>query len=134
MRTQWPRWIVDLPINAKKAPASELAGPLSFPLRTRGRACAIDVTIDGPEPGCREAARVGGGLHLFPPLARRLVAHDSVHGVNTPQRPPISVPPADGSGTTGHPPDDDQVDTRDLVDIPAVEVISRAAVLLMSAA
>ena len=29
---------------------------------------AIDVSIDGPGPGCREAARVGGGLHLFPRL------------------------------------------------------------------
>ena len=35
-------------------------------------------------------------------------------------------------GTSNHPDPDD--DARELVDIPAVEVISRAAVLLMSAA
>jgi hypothetical protein len=56
--------------------------------------------------------------------------------VNTPQRPPISEDPADAPrhGGSDHPRDDDLADVRDLVDIPAVEVISRAAVLLMSAA
>ena len=54
---------------------------------------------------------------MSPPRARRLVAHDSVHAVSTPDRPADAGPPA-----------------RDLVDIPAGEVISRAAVMLMSAA
>ena len=54
------------------------------------------------------------------PLARRLVAHDSVQDVST------------SDGTSNQPDPDD--DARELVDIPAVEVISRAAVLLMSAA
>lgn len=54
---------------------------------------------------------------MSPPRARRLVAHDSVHLVSTPDRPTDLEPPA-----------------RDLVDIPAAEVISRAAVMLMSAA
>jgi hypothetical protein len=56
--------------------------------------------------------------------------------VNTPQRPPISEQPADEPrpGGSDHSRDDDLADVRDLVDIPAVEVISRAAVLLMSAA
>ena len=60
---------------------------------------------------------MGVGLRLSPPRARRLVAHDSVHAVSTPDRPVDPEPAA-----------------RDLVDIPAAEVISRAAVLLMSAA
>lgn len=60
---------------------------------------------------------MGVGLRLSPPLARRLVAHDSVHAVSTSDRPA-----------------DDELPVRDLVDIPAAEVISRAAVLLMSAA
>jgi len=56
--------------------------------------------------------------------------------VSTPQRPtipddPDADTPPDGSD---HAQDGDLPDTRDLVDIPAVEVISRAAVLLMSAA
>lgn len=60
---------------------------------------------------------MGVGLRLSPPHTRGLVAHDSVHAVSTPDRPVDPEPPA-----------------RDLVDIPAAEVISRAAVLLMSAA
>jgi hypothetical protein len=55
--------------------------------------------------------------------------------VSTPQRPPTSEDPADAPrGGTDHSQDGELADTRDLVDIPAVEVISRAAVLLMSAA
>jgi len=56
--------------------------------------------------------------------------------VNTPQRPPISEDPGTEPrpGGSDQPHDDDLADTRDLIDIPAVEVISRAAVLLMSAA
>ena len=56
--------------------------------------------------------------------------------MNTPQRPPISEEPAADPrpGGSDHSHDDDLADVRDLVDIPAVEVISRAAVLLMSAA
>ena len=63
---------------------------------------------------------MGVGLHLSPPRARRLVAHDSVQDVST------------SDGTSNQPDPDD--DARELVDIPAVEVISRAAVLMMSAA
>ena len=56
--------------------------------------------------------------------------------MSTPQRPPIPEDPAAGSPPGGSNPAQEGglVDTRDLVDIPAVEVISRAAVLLMSAA
>jgi Domain of unknown function (DUF1844) len=67
---------------------------------------------------------VGVGLHLFPPRARRLVAHDILHAVSTSDRPD------DHLGLAG----DTDLPARDLVDIPAVEVISRAAVMLMSAA
>jgi hypothetical protein len=54
--------------------------------------------------------------------------------VNTPQRPASPDDPA--AATDGDQPldDADLADSRELVDIPAVEVISRAAVLLMSAA
>ena len=55
--------------------------------------------------------------------------------MNTPQRPPIpedpDAEPRPGSDDRN---DGELADIRDLVDIPAVEVISRAAVLLMSAA
>ena len=56
--------------------------------------------------------------------------------MSTPQRPPFSKDPAADTLAGGSDParDDTPADTRDLVDIPAVEVISRAAVLLMSAA
>ena len=54
--------------------------------------------------------------------------------MSTPQVPPNSVAADSRSGGSDHPHDDEPADTRDLVDIPAVEVISRAAVLLMSAA
>ena len=55
--------------------------------------------------------------------------------MNTPQRPASSDDPAAlTDGAADQPGDGDPADPRDLVDIPAVEVISRAAVLLMSAA
>ena len=56
--------------------------------------------------------------------------------MSTPQRPPIPEDPAADPRPRGSDPAQDggPADTRDLVDIPAVEVISRAAVLLMSAA
>ena len=56
--------------------------------------------------------------------------------MSTPQRPPIPENPAADARPRGsdHAQDGGLADTRDLVDIPAVEVISRAAVLLMSAA
>ncbi len=56
--------------------------------------------------------------------------------MSTPQRPPIPEDPAADArpGGSEHARDGGLADTRDLVDIPAVEVISRAAVLLMSAA
>jgi len=56
--------------------------------------------------------------------------------VSTPQRPPTPEDPAADTrpGGSDHARDGGLADTRDLVDIPAVEVISRAAVLLMSAA
>jgi len=56
--------------------------------------------------------------------------------VSTPQRPPTSANSAADSrpGGSDQPQDGELADTRDLVDIPAVEVISRAAGLLMSAA
>jgi hypothetical protein len=55
--------------------------------------------------------------------------------VSTPQVPPIpDDPAAEPSHGNGRQQNDELADTRDLVDIPAVEVISRAAVLLMSAA
>ncbi len=60
--------------------------------------------------------RVGAGLHLPPPRTRGLVARGRVPGVNQEQE---TEP-------------DQQV--RDLADVPAIEVISRSAVLLMSAA
>lgn len=61
--------------------------------------------------------------------------------MNTPQPPPISEDPVpdspavDRRGGGSDPAEDGELaDTRDLIDIPAIEVISRAAVLLMSAA
>jgi hypothetical protein len=61
-----------------------------------------------------------------------LVAPDTLHGVST--LPPT---PADDNGrprTTTPDQHDHASEGRDLVDVPAVEVISRAAVMLMSAA
>jgi len=54
--------------------------------------------------------------------------------VSTPQVPPNSeaIDPSSDSSDLAR--DEESADTRDLIDIPAVEVISRAAVLLMSAA
>ena len=56
--------------------------------------------------------------------------------MSTTQRPPFPDDPAADTppGGSDHAQDGGLPDTRDLVDIPAVEVISRAAVLLMSAA
>ncbi len=59
---------------------------------------------------------MGAGLHLPPPRAQGLVARGIVPGVSTSH-------PIEGSDPT-----------RDLSDIPSIEVISRAAVMLMSAA
>src|ERR1700712_3163001 len=96
--------------------------------------------------------RVGVGLHLCcpmftavrpkrgtvpacagtrPPLKRGLVATDTVHGVSTP--PPIPELATDDAVQPSQQHEHTHED-RDLVDISAVEVISRAAVMLMSAA
>ena len=58
---------------------------------------------------------------MRPPIARRLVAHGRVPDVLD-----------DGSNASATP--ENSRDVRELEDIPSVEVISRAAVMLMSAA
>lgn len=67
---------------------------------------------------------------LKPPRKRGSVATDTLHGVNTPRPTSDTTPTSSDSADdpAGTPPD------RDLADIPAIEVISRAAVMLMSAA
>ena len=67
------------------------------------------------------ATRVGAGLHLRPPIHRELVARGRVPDVdfnasNQPEHSPAGIP-----------------DSRELADIPSVEVISRAGVMLLSA-
>lgn len=66
-----------------------------------------------------------------PPLSRRLVARVRVPGVSEPE----PTPPQNPSGSSaGEPLADNQSNVRDLGDVPSIEVISRAAVMLMSAA
>ena len=60
---------------------------------------------------------VGGGLHLLSLAYAGTVVRASLAGMTDPTTSPSSGPPA-----------------RDLADIPAVEVISRAALMLMSSA
>lgn len=73
---------------------------------------------------------MGAGLHLPPPIARELVARATVPDVVD-----DSVNAATGGAhSPGSAPSEDTPDARELVDIPSVEVISRAAVMLMSAA
>jgi hypothetical protein len=67
-----------------------------------------------------------------PPPEQGLVAPDTLHGVSTP--PPTQPEPPSTSGEGPADLHDHRVTDRDLVDIPAVEVVSRAAVMLMSAA
>lgn len=64
------------------------------------------------------------------PVERELVAPDTLHGVSTP--PPL--PESTGTTPDQREPDDRLPGDRELADIPAGEVISRAAVMLMSAA
>lgn len=61
---------------------------------------------------------VGAGLHLLSLAYAGTVAHDSLSGMTDPTITPDA----------GQPP------VRDLAEVPAVEVITRAAVMLMSAA
>lgn len=76
------------------------------------------------------------------PVERGLVAPDTLHGVSTPPPLPESSPTTpdqrQSAGSDQRPSTDpDRIqpgDDRDLADIPAGEVISRAAVMLMSAA
>jgi hypothetical protein len=67
-------------------------------------------------------------------MNRELVANDTLHGVSTPPRIPETAPETISAQPT-QPSDQHEhaFEDRDLVDIPAVEVISRAAVMLMSA-
>jgi len=69
------------------------------------------------------------------PKEQGLVAPDTLHGVSIPPPSPDhrpEPPPADTQEHPEHP--DSHGEGRDLIDISAVEVISGAAVLLMSAA
>ena len=111
----------------RNGPAERHAGARTIRSRTRAYGTrVIDVSIDGPVPGCLEAARVGVGLHLLPRWRGGWSHMTAYTDVSTAMdlrriRPiPRGGPIADAE--------------RELVDIPAVEVISRAAVLLMSAA
>lgn len=61
-------------------------------------------------------------------MKQELVAPDTLHGVSTP------APVKDDPAPTPDEQHEHRFDDRDLVDITAVEVISRAAVMLMSAA
>jgi hypothetical protein len=64
---------------------------------------------------------VGAGLHLLSLASAGTVAHASLAGMTDPSEPLPAGPP-------------DEQTARELADIPAVEVISRSAVMLMSAA
>ena len=61
---------------------------------------------------------MGVGLHLLSLASAGTVAHDSLAGMTDPTESP----------------DDQTAQVRDLAEIPAVEVITRSAVMLMSAA
>src|SRR5699024_10797693 len=77
------------------------------------------------EPGRLTAAiRVGAGLHLRPPMARQLVARERVPVVdfNAADQP-------ENSPSQPHRPD-----PRELAEIASIEVISRAGLMLLSAA
>lgn len=73
------------------------------------------------------------GSTLPPPARRGLVARARLPGVTQPHAP---QPPSNHSGHLDEPVDDadDSYNVRELADVPSVEVISRAAVMLMSAA
>lgn len=72
-----------------------------------------------------------GALRDVPPKCRGW-SRPTLHGVSTP--PPTSASTAPTEGEDHSHPHDHGFEDRDLIDIPAVEVISRAAVMLMSAA
>src|SRR5690606_42046797 len=63
--------------------------------------------------------------------SRRLVARVRVPGVREPEPSPPQNP---SRSSAGEPLADNQSNVRDLGDVPSIEVISRAAVMLMSAA
>ena len=65
---------------------------------------------------------VGAGLHLLPPEYPEAVVDGTIPAMtDNPQPGPDSASPIDG-----------ELPVRELHDIPAIEVISRAAVMLMS--
>lgn len=78
--------------------------------------------VERSEPGHLAAAiRVGAGLHLPPPISRERVARGRVPDVDSnaadqPEHSPL------------------EPDPRELSDIPSIEVISRAGLMLLSAA
>lgn len=94
-------------------------GHSSRRLRNR-RKDTLTVSVTGPLYLRKYPWRaVGVGLHLLSLAYAGTVVHASLAGMTDP-----TTPPADASDPRA----------RDLADIPAVEVITRAAVMLMSAA
>ena len=96
------------------------AGPTLFPIAPgrEGRALHPGLAVRArPDPATCTVTRVGAGLHLPPPIARGLVARGRVPDVSDQpsEQPPYSP------------------EARHLENIPSVEVISRAAVMLLSA-
>ncbi len=89
--------------------------------------------VDRRKAGYRGTVPAHAGT--LPPPKRELVATDTLHAVSTPPRIPETAPETISAQPT-QPSDQHEhaFEDRDLVDIPAVEVISRAAVMLMSAA
>src|SRR5699024_45685 len=95
-------------------PHTTSADPLSDRCRHRPAARS--------EPGHLTAAiQVGAGLHLWPPIARELVARGRV--------PDVDFNAADQPENSSNRPD-----PRELSEIPSIEVISRAGLMLLSAA
>ncbi len=64
-------------------------------------------------------------------MKRELVATETLHGVSTLPRIPETAAESAGQPSEQH---GHTYEDRDLADIPAIEVVSRAAVMLMSAA
>jgi hypothetical protein len=76
---------------------------------------------------------VGAGLHLLSLTYAGTVAHASLTGVTeVPASSESTAQPSESESTAQ--PSESESSVRELADIPAVEIITRAAVMLMSAA
>lgn len=133
----WPPWLVcysvavNGPTGTNKGPASEKALHMQGPEPTgHGAArlaamCSTTSSEAGPDR-CTGWPAVGAGLHLMSPAIPGTVVHVSLAAVTDDHD--------HAHDAARRPAELDDQTVRELADIPSIEVITRAIVMLMSAA